>query len=209
MLRAAEDRLRRRHEPAYFADTAGDLNKALGAIIASIAQNVTTRTVPAYSPVVSSNINQNAQQTTSSLYLSSFAPIPGQPWIGDVQRERYQCTFNNNAYTVPPPVIDPTQGDDFGANLNLAGSQANRQFRTVLATADRHDSPVGRNDPPEHHEQQLARRSPRRPARHASGALVGVSPACILAHPARRAQPHGDELREHAQHRVAHDERVP
>ena len=119
---------------AYFADTAGDLNKALGAIIASISQNVTTRTVPAYAPSTTSNINQNNPTTNAALYLSSFAPIPGKPWTGDVQRERYVCTFNNNSYTVPPPVIDPNQGDDFAANLNMSGAQANRQFRTVLAT---------------------------------------------------------------------------
>jgi type IV pilus assembly protein PilY1 len=119
---------------AYFADTAGDLNKALGAIIASIAQNVTTRTVPAYAPSTTSNINQNNPSTNAALFLSSFSPIPGKPWVGDVQRERYVCTFNNNAYTVPPPVIDNNQGDDFAANLNMSGAQANRQFRTVLAT---------------------------------------------------------------------------
>jgi len=119
---------------AYFADTAGDLNKALAAIIASIAQNVTTRTTPAYSPVVSSSGNTTSATNNASLFLSSFAPIPGKPWTGDVQRERFQCTFNNNSYTVPPPVVDPLQGDDFAVNLNLSGSQANRQFRSVLAT---------------------------------------------------------------------------
>jgi type IV pilus assembly protein PilY1 len=119
---------------AYFADTAGDLNAALGAIIATIAQNVTTRTTPAYSPSASSNSNQNQAVTNSSLFLSSFSPLAGSAWVGDVQRERFQCTFNNSAYTVPPPVIDPTQGDDFGANLNLPGAQGSRQFRSVIAT---------------------------------------------------------------------------
>ena len=119
---------------AYFADTSGDLNKALGAIVANIAQNVTTRTLPAFSPTVANpSVNPNTKVTNAAMYLSSFAPIPGKPWVGTVQRQRYQCTFNNNAYTVPPPVVDPTQGDDFGVNLNLAGSQANRQFRSVLA----------------------------------------------------------------------------
>ncbi len=168
---------------AYFADTAGDLNKALGAIIASIAQNVTTRTVPAYSPVVSSNINETQAQTTSSLYLSSFSPLPGHAWIGDVQRERYQCTFNNNAYTVPPPVIDPTQGDDFGANLNLAGSQSNRQFRTVLATQSGLIHPsdgmirpsITNNTLPGVHRDDLLGTQ--------GGALVGVAPASILTLP--------------------------
>lgn len=169
---------------AYFADTAGDLNKALGAIIASIAQNVTTRTVPAYSPVVSSNINQSNAQTTSSLYLSSFSPLPGHAWVGDVQRERYQCTFNNNAYTVPPPVVDPTQGDDFGANLNLSGAQANRQFRTVLATqtgavhpSDGTIRPLITNAtlPGVHRDDLLGTQG---------GALVGVAPSSILGLPA-------------------------
>jgi type IV pilus assembly protein PilY1 len=121
---------------AYFADTAGDLNKALGAIIANIAKNVTTRTLPAYSPVVSNpSVNPNAKVTNAAMFLSSFAPIPGKPWVGTVQRQRYQCTFNNNAYTVPPPVVDPTEGDDFAANLNLPGTQSKRSFRSVLADA--------------------------------------------------------------------------
>lgn len=119
---------------AYFADTPGDLSKALGAIVANIAQNVTTRTLPAFSPIVANpSVNPNVKVTNAAMYLSSFAPLPGKPWVGTVQRQRYQCTFNNNAYTVPPPVVDVTQGDDFGANLNLPGSQANRQFRSVLA----------------------------------------------------------------------------
>ncbi len=118
---------------AYFADTAGDLNKALGAIVANIAQNVTTRTVPAYSPVVANpSVNPNAKVTNAAMFLSSFAPIPGRPWVGTVQRQRFQCTFNNNTYTVPPPVVDPNEGDDFGVNLNLPGSEANRSFRSVL-----------------------------------------------------------------------------
>ena len=119
---------------AYFADTAGDLSKALGSIVANIAKNVTTRTLPAFSPMVANpSVNPNVKVTNAAMYLSSFAPIPGKPWVGTVQRQRYQCTFNNNAYTVPPPVVDPVEGDDFGANLNLAGTQANRQFRAVLA----------------------------------------------------------------------------
>lgn len=119
---------------AYFADTSGDLNKALGAIIANIAKNVTTRTLPTYSPVVSNpSVNPNAKVTNAAMFLSSFAPIPGKPWVGTVQRQRYQCTFNNSTYTVPPPVVDPTEGDDFAANLNLPGTQAKRSFRSVLA----------------------------------------------------------------------------
>jgi type IV pilus assembly protein PilY1 len=165
---------------AYFADTAGDLNKALGAIIASIAQNVTTRTVPAYAPAVSTT---NGGQQATSVYLSSFSPLPGKPWIGDVQRERFQCTLNNNVFTIPPPVIDPVQGDDFGANLNLSGAQGNRQFRSVQATAvgltvpsDGTIRPYISNGtiPGVHGDDFLGTQS---------GAMVGVTPTNILSLP--------------------------
>ncbi len=168
---------------AYFADTAGDLNKALGAIIASIAQNVTTRTVPAYSPTVSSSSNQSAQKTNSSLFLSSFAPLPGKPWVGNIQRERFQCTFGGGSYTVPPPVIDPTQADDFAANLNLSGSQSNRQFRTVLptqvgvtypSTATIRPSITNNALPGVHRDDLLGTQG---------GTLVGTSPTNLLALP--------------------------
>lgn len=119
---------------AYFADTPGDLNKALGTIIANIASNQTTRTVPAFSPVVGSpSVNANQKVTNASLFLASFAPIPGKPWTGNVQRERYQCTLNNGTYTVPPPVITKSAGDDYNDNLLQQGTS--RQFRTVKAEA--------------------------------------------------------------------------
>ncbi|HTQ42639.1 MAG TPA: hypothetical protein VMI75_07750, partial [Polyangiaceae bacterium] len=41
---------------AYFADTQGALQSALGTILAQIAKNATTRTTPAYSPVLPSSI---------------------------------------------------------------------------------------------------------------------------------------------------------
>ena len=118
---------------AYFADTPGDLQKALGAIIAQIAQNQTTRTVPAYSPVVATPGDPSAPY--SAMFLSSFSPIPGKAWAGSVQRQRFQCTLQGGNYIVPPPVVDTTQGDDFAYNLNLPGAQANRHFRTVLASS--------------------------------------------------------------------------
>lgn len=118
---------------AYFADTPGDLQKALGAIIALIAGNQTTRTVPAYSPIVATPGDPSAPY--SAMFLSSFSPIPGKSWAGSVQRQRFQCTLQGGNYIVPPPVVDATLGDDFSVNLNLAGSQANRHFRTVLASS--------------------------------------------------------------------------
>ncbi len=165
---------------AYFADTAGDLNNALAAIMANIAKNVTTRTTPAYSPVVSSSGNQQSATNNSSLFLSSFAPIPGKPWTGNVQRERFQCTFNNNTFTVPPPVVDPLQGDDFAVNLNLAGTQANRQFRSVLATVQNNIYPsdatirpfiTNTSLPGVHGDDKLGQEG---------GTLVGVTPSDLL-----------------------------
>jgi type IV pilus assembly protein PilY1 len=104
---------------AYFADTPGDLQNALGSILASIAQNTTTRTTPAYSPVVSSVAldpnNPNNIQTNDALYLASFNPSPGLPWSGDIIRQRYVC---NSSLTVPAPNVQKTMGDDFAANLN-------------------------------------------------------------------------------------------
>ncbi len=113
---------------AYFADTPGDLQNALGSILASIAKNTTTRTTPAYSPAVPTvGGDPNQPQTNTSIYLASFNPSPGLPWSGDVVRQRYVCTFANNAYTVPPPNVQNSLGDDFAADLN-SGSGPARTF---------------------------------------------------------------------------------
>ena len=104
---------------AYFADTPGDLQNALGAILADIAKNTTTRTTPSYSPVVTNVLSSpSTPQTNESLYLASFNPSPGLPWSGDVQRQRYVCTYSGSGYTVPSPTITNSKGDDFAANLN-------------------------------------------------------------------------------------------
>lgn len=118
---------------AYFADTPGDLQKALGTILANIAKNATTRTVPAYSPVLTSTPTGNtanaALQTTTSSFLASFNPSPGSPWSGDVQRQRFACSqANNGSFTVPAAPITPSLGDDFKQNLN-----SNSSPRTFIA----------------------------------------------------------------------------
>jgi type IV pilus assembly protein PilY1 len=127
---------------AYFADTPGDLNAALGSILADIAKNATTRTTPAYSPVTTNVLaNPDSPVTNESIFLASFSPTVGSPWSGDVQRQRYDCTYTSSGggdagadaggksgYTVPPANIDVTKGDDFATNLNLPGAQ-----RTFIA----------------------------------------------------------------------------
>ncbi len=118
---------------AYFADTPGDLNAALGSILASIAKNATTRTSPAYSPVTTNVLaNPDSPVTNESIFLASFSPTVGAPWSGDVQRQRYDCTYTSSGggdagsdggakwgNNFPPANIDVTKGDDFATNLNL------------------------------------------------------------------------------------------
>ncbi len=116
---------------AYFADTPGDLQKALGAILADISKQATTRTTPAFSPVLTSAPSSGtALQTSASSFLASFNPSPGVPWSGDVQRQRLACSFSSStsSFTVPQPTITPTLGDDFADNLNSGTSP-----RTFLA----------------------------------------------------------------------------
>jgi type IV pilus assembly protein PilY1 len=104
---------------AYFAQTQGDLQNALGSILADIAKDTTTRTTPAFSPVLSTvPTGTSTTQSNESIFLASFNPSPGLPWSGDLQRQRYVCTYAGSGYTIPPPVITNSQGDDFAANLN-------------------------------------------------------------------------------------------
>jgi len=106
---------------AYFADTSGDLQKALGTILSQIGKNATTRTTPAFSSVVTNVLaDPNAPTTNESVFLASFYATPGAPWSGDVQRQRYQCTYGGAGvgYSVNAPSVQISSGDDFAANLN-------------------------------------------------------------------------------------------
>jgi type IV pilus assembly protein PilY1 len=127
---------------AFFADTQGDLANALNTILSTIAKNTTTRTTPAFSPVVTNVVaDPNAPQTNSSIFLASFNPSPSTPsgsqwgaitatpWSGDIQRQRYVCTYMGSGFTVPPPVITPSAGDDFAQNVNSNSGLA----RTFIA----------------------------------------------------------------------------
>ena len=112
---------------AYFADTPGDLQKALGSILADIAKNTTTRTTPAYSPVVTNvTANANSPQTNDALYLASFDPSPGLPWSGDLIRQRSVCTYDGTGFTVPPANVQTSMGDDFAADLNSTAGPARK-----------------------------------------------------------------------------------
>jgi type IV pilus assembly protein PilY1 len=115
---------------AYFADTAGDLQAALSAILAQISEGQTTRAVPAYS-AVTSNITYTAGSTASNqnTFYASFSPgVPTAstgalsstaiPWTGDIRRQRYICS-----QTPPLQNVTPSLGDDFGQDLAVTATR--------------------------------------------------------------------------------------
>jgi type IV pilus assembly protein PilY1 len=110
---------------AYFADTPGDLQNALGAILANIAKQSTTRTVPAYSPVIT-NVLPSATTPNQNVFYASFSPSPGQAWSGDLQRSRYFCGGSSSSASgsgssssaANSPTFSALAGDDFEQNLN-------------------------------------------------------------------------------------------
>ena len=87
--------------PAFFADTPGALQKALADILANIAKNATTRTVPAYASSTSSlYADPNSPTNVGSQYLASFNPSPGKPLTGDLVRSRDVCSASMSTYVV-------------------------------------------------------------------------------------------------------------
>ncbi len=107
---------------AFFAQSPQDLQAALQTIIGQIGTAQTTRTTPAFSPVLSST--GNAQE-----YSAWFQPTIGSPWTGDITRTTYTCpaTPNSGPPAPTPPVVN--NGDDFSTNINV--TPANRKFVTI------------------------------------------------------------------------------
>ena len=120
-------------QQAYFADSPGDLQKALGAILGNIASQSTTRTTPAYSPVVG-----NASDPTSPIqevFYASFTPAAGTPWFGDIQRVVTTCqasaatssssasaSASSSSSSSSTPGLNTSKGDDFATDLNSTPS---------------------------------------------------------------------------------------
>lgn len=128
---------------AYFADSPGDLQSALGSILGRIAQQATTRSVPAYSPVVT-NVIASATTPNQDIFYASFTPSVGQPWSGDIQRSRFFCSSSSSSGTSSSasssgssstsssassnsPLFNAQEGDDFAQNLNSTAG-FNRTF---------------------------------------------------------------------------------
>ncbi len=107
---------------AFFAQSPQDLQNALQAIIGAINTGQTTRTTPAFSPVLSAT--GNAQE-----YSASFQPNVGGPWTGDITRTTYKCPATPNTGPPVPTPPDPTVGDDFSIDINI--TPAGRKFVTI------------------------------------------------------------------------------
>ncbi len=121
---------------AYFADTAGDLNRAFAAILGQIVSKTSSRTVPTYAPVLNSLGNSFS---VSSAYLASFDPTnpdpnatnattTAWPWSGTIQRLRTICQGSPLLPVEQPITV--TSADDFRQNLD-SGTGAARNYITV------------------------------------------------------------------------------
>ncbi len=106
---------------AYFADTPGDLNAALGAVLGQITKQLTSMTLPVYSPSVTYSVTSAGSTST---FLTSFNGAK-VPWTGDVQRQDVVCTGNPLAPVAQ--VLNPSIGDDFDSDVQQA-SDVTRKF---------------------------------------------------------------------------------
>jgi len=114
-------------QQAYFADTPGDLDAALAAVLGSIEGQLGSRTIPVPSPAV---VYNSSGAAVSSTFVSTFQGgacttppcVTGGPWTGDVQRQEYLCAGGGTAAS--SPLTPPAASDDFGADLASQGPSA-------------------------------------------------------------------------------------
>lgn len=109
---------------AFFAETQADLVLSFGRILAKVSKAATSRTPPAYSPVVSI-----AGQGVSAKYVTSFIPNARKPWSGEIDRTRASCS------TTPPgsdlPQNADTSGDSYAQNTAAQAAAGTRFFISV------------------------------------------------------------------------------
>jgi len=117
---------------AYFADTPGDLNLALGAVLGKIAKQLTSQTLPVYSPTVS--YSGTAGAGTSAMFLTSFSGA-SIPWSGNIERQSIVCT--GSPLTAQQQVVVPANGDNFLDDMQQA-ADISRKFMAfkMPTTAD-------------------------------------------------------------------------
>jgi type IV pilus assembly protein PilY1 len=103
---------------AIFADNRDELSSALSQILTKTTA-VTSRTQPV--------IAGAAAGSQGFRFYSSVRPISFQPWVGILQRQRYECV-NRVAKAIP---VAKNQQDDFAANINEHPDD--RYFATIKA----------------------------------------------------------------------------
>jgi len=105
---------------AFFADTPGDLQAALGNVLGLIAKQVATRTTPTYASATSYATGTG----TEALYLASFNAA-STPWTGDIVRSQLTCSAGGVVSQSSPSA---GAGDDFGQDVSVAASSGTRRF---------------------------------------------------------------------------------
>ncbi len=100
---------------AYFADTPGDLDAALGIVLGQIAKQLGTRSLPSFAPV--QTFANGATAGTSSFFIGQFSGATA-PWSGDILRETLTCTPQGNTFQVQVQN-PPLPGFDYAYNTTL------------------------------------------------------------------------------------------
>ncbi len=111
---------------AIFVDSQSTLKSALSQIL-SVAQPTSSRTQP-----VLSSAGSNVAGTQR--FYSSYQPFEVRPWVGHIERERYDCVDDPSDPLPKQPValaIDDDKGDDFERNL-ASGDGPARKFYTWI-----------------------------------------------------------------------------
>jgi type IV pilus assembly protein PilY1 len=111
---------------AFFAETQADLVLSFGRILANISKDATSRTPPAYSPVVT--IGGNG---VSAKYVTSFIPNALKPWSGEIDRTRAVCPSGTDQTQTP----HSTTGDSYAQNTAAQSASGTRFFISVKGAA--------------------------------------------------------------------------
>jgi type IV pilus assembly protein PilY1 len=110
---------------AYFADTPGDLNEALGAVLGQITKNLASMTLPVYSPSVTYNATSGPGSSgATATFLTSFNGAT-VPWTGTVERQRIYCS---GGVPTPQPIDLYTYGDNFDVDVQTLMPDTTRRF---------------------------------------------------------------------------------
>lgn len=107
---------------AFFAETQADLVLSFGRILANISKDATSRTPPAFSPVVTIG-----GAGVSAKYVTSFIPNALKPWSGEIDRTRAVCP--SGAEVAQTPLT--TTGDSYAQNTAAQSAAGARFFMSV------------------------------------------------------------------------------